>query len=107
MAAMRKIFKFSKKSKDTTDKKKETKKAKISTSEKETKIEKKEVAQAPAEIKTHTVLETTEAKILEFEKRSRAAELGGGQDRIEKQHESGKLTARERINILSTCRFFC
>lgn len=25
---------------------------------------------------------------------------GGGQDRIEKQHEKGKLTARERINLL-------
>lgn len=27
-------------------------------------------------------------------------ELGGGKKRIEKQHESGKLTARERINLL-------
>ena len=26
--------------------------------------------------------------------------LGGGQDKIEKQHERGKLTARERINAL-------
>jgi len=25
--------------------------------------------------------------------------LGGGQDKIEKQHERGKLTARERINL--------
>ncbi|MFN7133658.1 MAG: carboxyl transferase domain-containing protein, partial [Myxococcales bacterium] len=30
----------------------------------------------------------------------RKAELGGGQDRIEKQHEAGKLTARERIDLL-------
>lgn len=28
------------------------------------------------------------------------AKLGGGQDRIDKQHDTGKLTARERINIL-------
>jgi propionyl-CoA carboxylase beta chain len=28
------------------------------------------------------------------------AELGGGKDRIQKQHESGKLTARERIDLL-------
>ena len=28
------------------------------------------------------------------------AELGGGQKRIEKQHAQGKLTARERINLL-------
>lgn len=27
-------------------------------------------------------------------------ELGGGEKRIEKQHKSGKLTARERINLL-------
>ena len=31
---------------------------------------------------------------------SREAVLGGGEDRINKQHESGKLTARERIEIL-------
>jgi len=28
------------------------------------------------------------------------AKLGGGKERIDKQHEAGKLTARERINIL-------
>ncbi|HYV49935.1 MAG TPA: carboxyl transferase domain-containing protein, partial [Myxococcaceae bacterium] len=28
------------------------------------------------------------------------AELGGGSDRIHKQHEAGKLTARERIDLL-------
>src|ERR1700736_6318435 len=28
------------------------------------------------------------------------AELGGGQERIEKQHDDGKLTARERIDLL-------
>ena len=33
------------------------------------------------------------------EKRS-AAELGGGADRIDKQHAKGKLTARERIELL-------
>jgi len=33
------------------------------------------------------------------EKRS-AIELGGGQKRIDKQHSSGKLTARERLNRL-------
>jgi propionyl-CoA carboxylase beta chain len=30
----------------------------------------------------------------------RLAELGGGADRIQKQHQSGKLTARERIELL-------
>src|SRR5438046_2042253 len=28
------------------------------------------------------------------------AELGGGQERIEKQHQEGKLTARERVDLL-------
>ena len=28
------------------------------------------------------------------------AELGGGEDRIAKQHAAGKLTARERIELL-------
>ena len=27
------------------------------------------------------------------------AERGGGEERIQKQHESGKLTARERIDL--------
>ncbi|HEY2905770.1 MAG TPA: acyl-CoA carboxylase subunit beta [Vicinamibacterales bacterium] len=30
----------------------------------------------------------------------RRAELGGGQDRLDKQHAAGKLTARERIDLL-------
>lgn len=36
----------------------------------------------------------------ELKRRNALAELGGGQDRIDKQHESGKLTARERIDHL-------
>ena len=30
----------------------------------------------------------------------RRAELGGGEDRLRKQHDAGKLTARERIEFL-------
>ncbi len=30
----------------------------------------------------------------------RRAELGGGEDRLKRQHEAGKLTARERIDLL-------
>ena len=41
-----------------------------------------------------------EEKFRELEKRNREALLGGGKERIEKQHSSGKLTARERIDIL-------
>ncbi|WP_077213904.1 acyl-CoA carboxylase subunit beta [Bacillus dakarensis] len=39
-------------------------------------------------------------KINELYDRRREVELGGGDDRIEKQHEKGKLTARERIDLL-------
>ena len=39
-------------------------------------------------------------KIAELQKRLAAAELGGGAERIDKQHEAGKLTARERIDLL-------
>ena len=30
----------------------------------------------------------------------RRAELGGGEDRLRRQHDAGKLTARERIALL-------
>ncbi len=39
-------------------------------------------------------------KINELYDKRRNVELGGGDDRIEKQHEKGKMTARERINYL-------
>ncbi|HEY5347029.1 MAG TPA: acyl-CoA carboxylase subunit beta [Rhizomicrobium sp.] len=38
--------------------------------------------------------------ITELEKRRAAARLGGGQARIDTQHARGKLTARERIDLL-------
>jgi propionyl-CoA carboxylase beta chain len=38
--------------------------------------------------------------IRELERKRDLARLGGGQDRIDKQHERGKLTARERIEVL-------
>lgn len=41
-----------------------------------------------------------EDKIKELQELNRKAELGGGPARIEKQHEKGKLTARERIDKL-------
>jgi propionyl-CoA carboxylase beta chain len=40
------------------------------------------------------------ANIAELEKRRAAAQLGGGQKRIDAQHAKGRLTARERLNIL-------
>ena len=36
----------------------------------------------------------------ELEEKNREALLGGGRDRIERQHEAGKLTARERLDLL-------
>ena len=36
----------------------------------------------------------------ELEKRRAAARQGGGQKRIDSQHKKGKLTARERIEVL-------
>ena len=38
--------------------------------------------------------------IEELESRRRKARIGGGQAAIDKQHEKGKLTARERLDIL-------
>ena len=41
-----------------------------------------------------------QAKIEDLRERRDAAMLGGGADKLEKQRESGKLTARERIDAL-------
>ena len=38
--------------------------------------------------------------IKELERKKAAAKLGGGEERIKKQHAKGKLTARERLEIL-------
>ena len=35
-----------------------------------------------------------------LEEKREQARLGGGQKRIERQHEKGKLTARERIHLM-------
>jgi propionyl-CoA carboxylase beta chain len=40
------------------------------------------------------------ANIAEMERRRAGARLGGGQKRIDTQHSKGKLTARERLDIL-------
>ncbi|NOX90855.1 MAG: acyl-CoA carboxylase subunit beta [Calditrichaeota bacterium] len=41
-----------------------------------------------------------ERKILELKEKQEIAKLGGGEKSIQKQHEKGKLTARERIDLL-------
>lgn len=40
------------------------------------------------------------ANIAEMERRRAAALLGGGEERIAAQHAKGKLTARERLDVL-------
>ncbi|MBD3382860.1 MAG: methylmalonyl-CoA carboxyltransferase [candidate division Zixibacteria bacterium] len=42
----------------------------------------------------------SEDKLEQLKKLQQKARLGGGEKRIEKQHEKGKLTARERIDLL-------
>jgi len=43
---------------------------------------------------------TLEKKFKQFEERNNLAELGGGKERIERQHNAGRKTARERLNDL-------
>ncbi len=45
-------------------------------------------------------MESIDNKIKELHEKRKAIELGGGEKRIQKQHKSGKLTARERIEKL-------
>ena len=41
-----------------------------------------------------------EEKVKKLEQLNAKAALGGGEERIERQHAAGKLTARERIELL-------
>ncbi|MFO7892878.1 MAG: acyl-CoA carboxylase subunit beta [Longimicrobiales bacterium] len=43
---------------------------------------------------------TMDEKLKQLEERRRQSELGGGQERLEAQHERGKLSARERLDLL-------
>jgi propionyl-CoA carboxylase beta chain len=45
-------------------------------------------------------MKTTDERLRELRKRRKAAEFGGGEERIKKVHEAGRMTARERINLL-------
>ena len=45
-------------------------------------------------------MSTTDPKIQRLYERREQARQGGGADRVEKQHKQGKLTARERIDLL-------
>lgn len=43
---------------------------------------------------------TIEKKLEGLKQKNKLSELGGGEERIERQHQAGKLTARERVNLL-------
>lgn len=43
---------------------------------------------------------TIKKRLKELQEKQESAEKGGGEERIKKQHKAGKLTARERINLL-------
>ena len=43
---------------------------------------------------------TMREKLRELEERRREAEKGGGEERLERQHDKGKLSARERLDLL-------
>src|SRR5271166_3220762 len=45
-------------------------------------------------------IHTMQEKITDLRKRTSEAMLGGGEDRLEKQHQGGKLTARARVEAL-------
>jgi propionyl-CoA carboxylase beta chain len=45
-------------------------------------------------------MKTTDERLRELRVRRKAALLGGGEERIRKIHEAGRLTARERITLL-------
>ncbi|MFQ5553243.1 MAG: carboxyl transferase domain-containing protein, partial [Thermoplasmata archaeon] len=43
---------------------------------------------------------STEDKIKDLRDRKQVARSGGGEESIQKQHDKGKLTARERLEVL-------
>ncbi len=45
-------------------------------------------------------MESLEDKFKRFEEINKKSELGGGKERIERQHKAGRLTARERVKLL-------
>ena len=49
---------------------------------------------------THEHVTTTASRIEQLRQLRELASLGGGLPRIEQQHNRGKLTARERIDLL-------
>ena len=91
---MKKIFNFKQKKDSKQNELKNTK-----TVKENDKVKIAEIVEQVKEAKAVKPVLTNEEKFAAFEEISKKAELGGGVDRIAKQHESGKMTARERINL--------
>ncbi len=51
-------------------------------------------------LKTWGIMPEEDPRILELRAMRQKAQAGGGADRIERQHAKGKLTARERLDLL-------
>lgn len=51
-------------------------------------------------------MSSLEDKFKQFEEKQKLAELGGGKERIERQHKAGRLIARERLKLLLDAESF-
>ena len=49
---------------------------------------------------TAAMTSTNHSKFEDLDRRLAASRLGGGKERIQRQHDAGKLTARERVDLL-------
>src|SRR5437899_6582212 len=57
-------------------------------------------SRVPEEKSLPAIANSQQGRIAELRRRSEEAEAGGGPERREREHKAGKLTARERINLL-------
>ena len=57
-------------------------------------------AQGCMETEIIIIAMSLDERLEELRRRNRAAELGGGEERIRRQHKAGKKTARERLELL-------
>ena len=57
-------------------------------------------AQGCMETEIIIIAMSPDERLEELRRRNRAAELGGGEERIRRQHKAGKKTARERLELL-------
>src|SRR3989442_4663802 len=56
-------------------------------------------AQGCMETEIIIIAMSPDERLEELRRRNRAAELGGGEERIRRQHKAGKKTARERLEL--------